>query len=418
MELSVSDFFLAGNRSQVLIVRDLTERRRAETERDELQAKLAHAHRMEMVGQLVSGVAHELNNPLTAVLSFSEILLHEQRTEHDRLALSTIREQARRCRSVVRNLLTFIRERAIRRQPVLLQEVMDRVAAAFEPEFAQFGITFHVAIEDSLPLLEVDPEGLEQVLTNLVSNAVHAIGTFGEITLKAGDAGETVMITVEDTGPGIPADLLPRIFEPFFGGRSAPGTGLGLCVAQSIVERHGGRLAVENREPPLRGARFSFTLPIHPRRTAGEAAASRRREDGFGALSSSLALSGSGKRVLLIEDEKSIRAALRRFFERSGWKVEEADAGKIGLSKLLERAGEVPYDLVISDLKMPDMGGIELHDRLGAVRPDLLRRFIFITGDVASPEAAAFVAKTTRPILEKPFELSALSAMVIRVVGT
>ena len=375
--------------------------------RAQRQAEMAHAHRMETVGQLVSGIAHELNNPLAAVLSFSEILLREPRVEHDRLALSTIREQARRCRNVVRNLLTFVREGEIRRQPLVLHEVVDRVVKAFEPELAQFGIGCVIEFSPDLPLLEADSEGLEQVFTNLISNSIHAIGRFGEIRIGAVDAGEWVTVTVEDNGTGMSPEVLTRVFDPFFTGSTGGRTGLGLSVSQGIVGLHGGSIRAETRSPE-KGARITFTLPVHPRNTLGASPAPPPSQQDIPA----------GKRVLLIEDEASIRAALRRYFEKSGWKVDESEGATSALEKLLNvRSGE-GYDLVISDLRMPDMTGMELHDRLRQSHPLLLERFIFITGDVASPEAAAFVASTTRPVLEKPFELSALARVVSEVTAT
>lgn len=410
LELSVSEFFLSGSRSQTLILRDLSNLRRAETERDALHVRLAHAQRMEAVGQLVSGVAHELNNPLAAVLNFSEILLHDPRVEHDRLALTTIREQARRCRTVVRNLLTFVREGPIRLQPVMLHEVLDRVSRSFEPEFAQFGIQLRVQMPQGLPLLEADPEGIEQALTNLVSNAVHAIGTFGEIIVSATDAGENVVIVVEDTGPGISPEVMPRVFEPFFTAkRTGKGTGLGLSVCQGIVELHGGSIRAENREAPAQGARFVVTMPVHFR---GNRAVRDKiaRRPGKAAVNG--AGSPSGGRVLLVEDETALRSALRRYFERNAWRVDEAETGWEGLNRLLNAGTDVVYDLVVCDLKMPGMTGIELHDHLLGARPELLRRFIFVTGDVASSEAAHFISNTRQPVLEKPFELAALAAVI------
>jgi PAS domain S-box-containing protein len=408
LELSVSEFFLSGTRSQTVILRDLTDLRRAQTERDALHARLAHAQRMEAVGQLVSGVAHELNNPLAAVLNFSEILLHDPRVEHDRLALTTIREQARRCRTVVRNLLTFVREGPIRLQPVVLQEVLERVGRSFEPEFAQFGIHFKVNVAPGLPLLEADPEGIEQALTNLVSNAVHAIGTFGEVQVSASDAGSQVTIIVEDSGPGIPPEIIPRMFEPFFTStRTGRGTGLGLSVCQGIVEVHGGSIKAENREPPARGARFVVNLPVHFRGVAEV-----KREVPRAAGNGEPSASPKSGRVLLVEDEMALRSALRRYFERTGWRVDEAETGWDALNRMLHAGTDVVYDLVISDLKMPGMSGIELHDHLAGTRPELLQRFIFVTGDVASSEAARFIAHTRQPVLEKPFELTALASVV------
>jgi signal transduction histidine kinase/ActR/RegA family two-component response regulator len=389
----------------VLLMEDAT--RQMEQLRAQRQAELADAHRMETVGRLVSGIAHELNNPLAAVLNFSEILLHEPRVEHDRLALSTIREQARRCRNIVRNLLTFVREGRIQRQPVVLPEVVARVVSAFEPELVQFGITCRVEFPGDLPVLEGDIEGLEQVFTNLISNAVHAIGRFGDIRIAALDAGEWVTVLVEDNGPGIPSAVIGRIFEPFFSGSTVGRTGLGLSVTQGIVRLHGGTITAENRVAPERGVRLSFTLPVHPRESLGHPLPSQARAP----------VEERGKRVLLIEDETSIRSALRRYFEKGGWRVDEAGAAMAGLDLLLRaEAGEAAYHLVISDLQMPDMSGILLHDRLKRDHPGLLERFIFITGDVASPEAAAFVAATARPVLEKPFELRALSEVIARVL--
>lgn len=388
----------------VLLMEDAT--REMEELRAQRQAELAHAHRMETVGKLVSGIAHELNNPLAAVLSFSDILLHEPRVEHDRLALSTIREQARRCRSVVRNLLTFVREGPIRRQPVVIHEVVDRVVKAFEPELAQFGINCRIEFPADLPVIEADLEALEQVFTNLVSNAVHAIGRFGEIRISARDAGAWVTITVEDDGPGIPPPLLGRIFEPFFSGSPVGRTGLGLSVTQGIVSLHGGTIEATNRSEPDHGVRLSFTLPVYPRDPAPRL--------GTTGETPAPIVAGRGKRVLIIDDEQAIRSALRRFFEKGGWEVEEASAALAGLDLL--QSGGRKYHLVISDLRMPDLSGMALHEHLKRDHPDLLERFIFITGDVASSEAAAFVAATSRPVLEKPFELRALAGVVAQVL--
>jgi signal transduction histidine kinase/ActR/RegA family two-component response regulator len=393
----------------VLLMEDAT--RETERLRAEQQVALANADRMETVGRLVSGIAHELNNPLTAVLSFSEILLHEPRVEHDRLALSTIREQARRCRSVVRNLLTFVREGPIHRQPVVLPEALERVVKTFEPELAQFGITCTVDVPAELPVLEVDAEGLDQVLTNLMSNSIHGIGRFGHITIRAVDSGVWVTVAVEDDGSGIPADVLPHIFEPFVGSRTSGRTGLGLSVSQGIVSAHGGSLKAENRTPPEKGARLIFTLPVLPRELVAPAGRTPVPPP-----ASSLTLP-AGKRALLIEDEKAIRSAIRRFLEKAGWEVVDVEAARPALDLLLEASTSRPFDLVISDLRMPDMSGIELHNRLLKSHPRLLDRFIFVTGDVASPEAAAFLGQTTCPVLEKPFELQALVKAIQATLG-
>jgi CheY-like chemotaxis protein len=214
-------------------------------------------------------------------------------------------------------------------------------------------------------------------------------------------------IVVEDSGPGIPPEVLPRIFEPFFTTRPVgEGTGLGLSVSLGIVQGHGGTLEADGGGAG-RGARFTVRLP-------GAAWAG-----GDGATASAPAVtSGDGSIgrpvVLIIDDERSVRMALARYFDRCGWDVEEAEGGFQAL-RLLGRPEASAYRLVITDLRMPAGTGLEVHDWLAERRPELFRRLIIATGDVASPAIREFVRRTPRPVLEKPFELSTLAALVERV---
>ena len=176
------------------------------------------------------------------------------------------------------------------------------------------------------------------------------------------------------------------------------------------MEQHGGRLTAENRPGPERGARFTVLLPF------GVAATDRRLtprvppsvpDDPLKSLPT--VEPGRTPRVLIIDDEAPVRAAMRRFFERRGWNVEEAEDGQPGLTAVLAAPEDKLYDLVISDLKMPGMSGMDVHDGLAATKPALLRRLVIATGDTASPDAAAFLSKTRCPILEKPFALDELA---------
>jgi two-component system NtrC family sensor kinase len=215
-------------------------------------------------------------------------------------------------------------------------------------------------------------------------------------------------VAVEDQGPGIPPDVLPRIFEPFFTTKPVGvGTGLGLSVSLGIVERHGGTIRAENRAPSAGGgARVTLTLPLSDAASAPDVA-----------VEADAPLSLAVRpRVLVVDDEPPIRRALGTFFGRRAWDVEEAEHGEAALERLLHRPEAPAVDLIISDLRMPGMSGVALHDRLAEARPELLDRLVISTGDVVSADAAAFVARTRCAVLEKPFELAALERMVRAVV--
>jgi CheY-like chemotaxis protein len=321
--------------------------------------------------------------------------------------------------------LAFVRRREERREPIAPEELAERVTLALNKEFDRAGVRLLLDFGPDLPRITGDSVGLEQVLTNLLDNARRASGAQGVVRLSARTTPDGLELIVEDSGPGIPEEVLHRIFEPFFTTRPAgQGTGLGLSVSLGIVEQHGGSLRAENRSPPEKGARFTALLPF------GLAAEDRRlapRQQTLPAATPPApapprVVTGARSavripRVLLIDDEAPVRAAMRRFFERKGWKVDEAGDGSEGLDLLLTAELSKPYDVVISDLKMPGVSGIELHRRLASSHPALLRRLVIATGDTASAAAAEFLTRTACPVLEKPFELSDLSRVVERVLA-
>lgn len=376
------------------------------------QEALRHSEKLAAVGQLVSGVAHELNNPIAAILHFSEDLLTDHRSAEDLEALTVIRDQARRSRSIVRDLLSFVRMRETRRDRVMVHDVLAATCRGLKPTVARYGASLEVALGDTQVSVITDRAGLQQVVTNLVTNAAQAAGRGGTVRVRASAAGNTLTLLVEDTGPGVPPELMCRIFEPFFTTRPlGEGTGLGLSVTLGIVQQLGGHIDVETRPGHEGGgARFVVMLPLRdPQR--------HTPVDGAYVVGRPIldVCQSAGDTALIIDDEPSIRAALRRFFNRRGWQVEEAADGHTALTALLARDCRAPYSVVISDIKMPGFSGIELHDRIAEMRPELLDAVIFSTGDVASMEAAEFVQRTRCLVLQKPFELQALESAVARV---
>jgi PAS domain S-box-containing protein len=378
---------------------------------------LRQSEKLAALGQLVSGVAHELNNPLAAILHFAEDLLDDERTTADLEALSVIRDQARRSRSIVRDLSSFVRSRDYSRERVRLTDALATSVRGLQPAVDDLGARLIVDLPASEAVGTTDRAGLQQIVTNLVVNAAQASGRGGAVSLRAAIADHELSIIVEDSGPGIPPAAMDHIFEPFFTTKPlGEGTGLGLSVTLGIVQHMGGRITAENRLAGDwgsvgvgGGARFTVTLPID----VDGAPANDEIVESVTPAASLPATAGQSPRVLIIDDEPSIRAALRRFFTRRGWLVDEAEDGSEGLVSLL--ATRSNYAVVISDLKMPGCSGVELHDHIAGVAPELLDRIVFSTGDVASREAAAFVQRTRCTVVQKPFELRALESIVTRM---
>jgi PAS domain S-box-containing protein len=402
----------------VLILRDRTELTRYEEERERGEAQRAQTARLETIGRMVSGVAHELNNPLTAILAFGQDLQSQARSPADAEALTTIVQQAQRCRAIVQDLLNFARGKRDDREPTALADLVRRVLTALEPQASDRGVRLEARVGESLPRLDVNPSAIEQVLTNLVVNGIQAVARGGEVTVRGHAESQHLAIVVEDDGPGIPDQVLPRLFEPFFTTKGpGQGTGLGLSVSHAIVEQHGGSLSAENRGAGERGARFTLRLPFLDRRAV-------RREPGaqdHGAISApGPGTARPARRVLVIDDEGPIRVAIRRYLERRGWIVEEARDGNEALEVLGLAAGGRPridaYDAIVTDLRMPGVSGIEVHDRVLAASPAGAAKLVMITGDTASPEVAEFVARLSRPLVQKPFDMRALADLLDRVI--
>lgn len=417
MELSLRAIGKHEPEGFVLILRDRTQRARLEEERERMQAQLAQAARLETIGRMISGVAHELNNPLTAILAFAQDLLSQSREPSDSEALHTIVQQSQRCRVIVQDLLTFARTKREDRQTVSLREIVDRVTPAFERLASAQSLHLEIRVRDELPAIHANPAAMEQVLTNLLSNAFQAAGSGGWVGISTELAGERIALVVEDNGPGIPLDVLPRLFEPFFTTKSpGQGTGLGLSVSHGIVEQHGGTLLAENRGTgAIHGARFTVLLPFLERRSV---ARTGTMELPHADWSPQAASPSRTRRVLVVDDEAPIRTAIRRFLERRGWQVEEARNGREALSLLGLDPGSTPrgeeYDAIITDLRMPGVSGMEIHDRLAATDPAALPKLVIISGDTASADVAEFVQRLQQPLVQKPFDMRALADLLDR----
>jgi two-component system NtrC family sensor kinase len=381
------------------LVRDVSERKKLDDQRRDLYSQLLQAEKMAALGQTISGVAHELNNPLATILSWSERLSQGAPLDPAvRRGLDVILGEAERAARIVRNLLTFARKRQTTRSMVDLNQVIRETLGLRAYEQRLSNIAIIQALAAGLPQVFADGHQVQQVLLNLVINAEQAmLGANGRGTLvvRTWHDGEqdVVVLEINDDGPGIPEDVQPKIFDPFFTTKEVgTGTGLGLAVAYAIVQEHGGRIRLESHAGS--GTSFCVELPIIGARLPprGNPTDPGRADPVAGAV------------ILVVEDESALAAVVTECLRDAGYLVEQAADGEEALALVAERR----FDLVVCDLKMPRLDGRAFHTRLSARAPDLARRVIFVTGDVAGTDAEGFLAESGCRWLAKPFRLGDL----------
>jgi PAS domain S-box-containing protein len=385
---------------RVLLGRDVTDLRRAER-------SLAQAERLSSLGEVVAGVAHELNNPLSAVLGYAQLLQGDATREALERDLSRIVESARRCQKIVLNLLSFARKHPAEKKLSDLNLPARKVADLKSYHLRASKVEAVLDLAESLPPALFDVHQIEQVVLNLVNNAEQAIqaaGRVGRITVRSYATADEVVLEVEDDGPGIAPNLRHRIFDPFFTTKEAgQGTGLGLSVSYGIVQEHGGRIELRP-DRPGRGACFAVVLPraqgvVAPEPAAEAPAAARPL---------------AGRRVLVAEDEPFVLDLFSRLLEQDGAKVTLARDGEEAWQRILE----TDFDLVVADLRMPNLDGRGLFERVVEEKPSLVRRFVFATGDLVRRESLEFLEGLPNRILAKPLDIDNVRRVLVQAVAS
>jgi PAS domain S-box-containing protein len=376
---------------------DITERKRIEAELDRQSALLHQNEKLSALGSLLAGVAHELNNPLSLVVGYAGLLEEMAPDDATRERAVKVRIAADRCARIVRTFLAMARNKP--RAPVSVQ--LNEVAEA-ALEIVAYGLrTADIEVErglaPDLAPVHGDADQLHQVLANLLVNAQQALQTVPpprRLRIASGEDGEAVWLAVADNGPGIPATIASRIFEPFFTTKpQGVGTGVGLAVSHGIVAAHGGRILVESE--PGGGSTFTVRLPrsrLEPQEQAAVDPPGNYRR----------------ARILVVDDEPEIGDLLTDLLEGDGHETASASSGREALEWLSGRE----VDLIISDLRMPDMDGPTLYRALAERRPELLTRLVFITGDTLAADITGFLSETGAKVIEKPLDPPEVSRKV------
>ena len=381
-------------------VRDVSERKKLDDETRDIYHQLLQAEKMAALGQTVSGVAHELNNPLATILLWAERLSQKASVEPAvKRGLEVILRESERAARIVRNLLTFARKRQTTRAMIDVNGVVREALALRAYEQRVTNITVIAALAAGLPSAFGDAFQVQQVLLNLIINAEQAMlsanGRGNLVVRTWHDAErERIILEVSDNGPGIAQEVQARIFDPFFTTKAVgKGTGLGLSVAYAIVSEHGGRIRLESR--PSEGASFFVELPVSGARLPHSATTRP-----FMAVDTP----PEHASILVVDDEAALAAAVCAALEDAGYSAEQASDGEQALLCVQARA----FDLVICDLKMPRVDGKTFYAMLTAAHPALTTRVIFVTGDVAGTDAEAFLEESGCRWLAKPFRLADL----------
>jgi two-component system NtrC family sensor kinase len=383
----------------VASARDVTESKR-------LEQQLLQSEKLAAIGQMVSGVAHELNNPLTAILGMSDLVRERATDDASRRQIELVQKQARKAVELVQGLLNFSRPSRPKSQHVRLAELINRAIELQQFVLASRNITVDFDAASQSPEIQADPNQMVQVFVNLLANAEQSIAAsrdHGKISIRIAEREGKAEIVVDDDGPGVPAEIRSKIFDPFFTTRrSTGGTGLGLTICLVIVKEHGGTIEVQSSSAG--GGRFRILLPVsRPAPLSAAAPSSIPRNDGI-----------KGCSILIVEDEEGIRELVEEGLKARGAAVESVRTGEEAWGKISARS----YDVVVCDFNLGGVSGLELFDRVRS-RPGSLNhpRFLFITGEIVdSSQIAALEAKGSFA-LQKPFQMAELISTIEKFIA-
>lgn len=397
-----------GEQMIVAATRDITDHLAMQKELEIQRNASLQNEKLAALGELLAGVAHELSNPLSVIVGYAMMLRDQNIGDPYMTKVERIAVAADRCTRIVKMFLALAREKPALSETCDIAELVTTAIAVSDGGLAASGAKLRIEIPHDLPLVTADPDHITQVFSNLIVNAGHAIsdlGPAGMLAVRAHAAEDcsSVTIEVEDNGPGVPPAIQHRIFEPFFTTRDVgQGTGVGLTFSHRVISAHGGTLSVANN--PDGGAIFRVTLPTRPQTP-------KVQGDGV----SQIDRGSTAQNILVLDDDQSVSQVLKDILQGHGYLVDVFDTGKTALRGCAVKN----YQVILSDMRMPDMNGEGFFRVLHQLHPELADRVIFLTGDTLNAAAATFMAQSGRPCLEKPlspedllFHVNKLAAQV------
>lgn len=372
--------------------------------------QLVQSEKLAAIGELIAGVAHELNNPLTTITLSAELLLQQSVNEQDIYDLGKIVSESQRAAKIVKSLLDFSRQRAPERQSVAINQLIKSTTDLVSWELVKNSINWHFDFQEILPVTVADPNQLKQVFINVINNSVQAIKKqnkpgdikiitevgkplfFGKVTSEE----SIIRIIFQDSGPGFPPAVLPKIFDPFFTTKGVnEGTGLGLSVCHGIITEHKGHIWAENVDEG--GAKIIIEIPIIVPEV-----------DEKGTIKANTNRLSSSERLLIVDDEDAVLEVMQRALMRKGFAIDGVNNGEEGLECIKNNR----YSLIICDIRMAGMNGFDFYQAVQKIDPRMARRIIFTSGDSVKQESLNFIKMTGATFIPKPFELSQLITVV------
>lgn len=389
----------------VVYIKDITEQRM-------LAHKLMQTDKLSSLGELVSGVAHELNNPLTGIMCFSELMMGDDLPVGTEAKLKRINDASHRCKKIIDNLLTFARWKMPEKSYEDINKVIRDSVELRSYQLKVDNIKLEMDLDPLMPSTMLDEGQVHQVFVNLINNASDAIKSKGEgglIKIRSEHRDRKIVVSFEDSGTGIAEEVVNRIFDPFYTTKSVgKGTGLGLSISYGIINEHGGNIYASSS--PGAGTTFVVELPVLDKTVS---AADNAAGDGAAVEGAAeLAAMASGKRVLVLDDEPIVLDLLHDALGGAGFHVDKTSSGKEALSLLKD----TDYDVIISDIKMPGVDGKDFYRGVKAVKPELLRKIVFISGDSLNKETQSFLKKLGNYSLKKPFTVDQLNHIISKVI--
>ncbi|MEA3412201.1 MAG: PAS domain S-box protein [Pseudomonadota bacterium] len=383
------------------ITRDITEQKRSAEELARQRDALRQSEKMSAMGELLAGVAHELNNPLAILMGRAALLENKASDPTIQADVGKISAAAERCGRIVRTFLSMARQKPLECRPSSLNDVVTGAIDLLGYSLDTSGIELNTLLADSLPEPHMDTDQIGQIVINLLVNAQHVLAEQPQprsVTVETGRMDGGVFCRVSDNGPGVPPELHHRIFDPFFTTKDVDiGTGVGLSVSRSIAREHSGELRLENGDS---GAAFVLWLPLDSTFGMSGSGEDRKSENEIDA-----------DRVLIVDDEPEVAELLADILKSAGLETTLVHNGHEAM-QWFERN---TCDLILSDIRMPGMDGPELWRTLREQHPDLANRMAFITGDTLSASIAPFLKETGLPWLEKPFTPEQVLELVARI---